>query len=163
MSARGSGDGPRLSRRRALTGAAGLGVATPLLAACADDGEPANTVVEEPPATGGTPTAAPTPAPTDPAPGTPLATTSEIAVGGGTIYPDAGVVVTQPSAGEFRGFSVICTHERCPVTEVVDGQIICPCHRSAFSVATGEPLAGPAARPLATIDLVVEGDRITLA
>src|SRR5215510_3786269 len=47
---------------------------------------------------GGTGVDTPTPA------GTP---TSDIPVGGGKIYPDQQVVVTQPAAGQFKAFSAI--------------------------------------------------------
>ena len=146
---------PRLSRRRALGGAAGLGLGLPVLAACAGSDDPANSVATDP--GGGD-------SPTDQPPATgPLTTTSEIEVGGATIFADAGVVVTQPTAGEFLGFSVVCTHQGCPVTEVVDGEIRCPCHGSTFSIDDGEPTSGPANAPLATIELTVSGDQITVA
>src|SRR5215469_9367558 len=43
-------------------------------------------------------------------PGTTLAKTSDIPVGGGVIYANEHVVVTQPSAGTFKCFSSTCTH-----------------------------------------------------
>lgn len=147
-----------LTRRRALTGAAGLGLGLPVLAACGGSGAPANTVATDPaPPSSGT---AQTPG-TRPAGGA-LATTADIEVGGATIFAEAGVVVSQPSAGEFRGFSVTCTHQGCPVDEVVDDEVRCPCHGSTFSIVTGEPTSGPASAPLATIELQVSGDQITV-
>jgi Rieske Fe-S protein len=85
-----------------------------------------------------------------PAAGTRLIASADVPVGGGVILPDVQLVVTQPTAGVFKGFSFICTHAGCPVTAVQDGSIICPCHGSHFSITTGEPAPGsPATRPLA--------------
>src|SRR3954467_14832763 len=40
-----------------------------------------------------------------------LAATSDIPVGGGKVFTDQKVVVTQPKKDEFKAFSAICTHE----------------------------------------------------
>ncbi|MCN9240959.1 Rieske 2Fe-2S domain-containing protein [Streptomyces sp. RY43-2] len=94
--------------------------------------------------------------------GTDLAKTSEIPEGGGKIFADQGVVVTQPSKGKFKAFSSKCTHQGCAVTSVEDGVITCPCHESRFSVADGSVQAGPAPQPLPTADIAVDGDTIKL-
>src|SRR5699024_5676356 len=73
---------------------------------------------------------APYPMPTAPA----SVPTSQVPVGGGTILADAPYVVTQPSAGEYKAFSQICTHQRCPVQKIQDGDILCLCHGSKFSI-----------------------------
>lgn len=69
-------------------------------------------------------------------------------VGGGTVLKEAKLVVTQPTAGSFRCFSAVCTHEGCLVNKVADGTIDCPCHGSKFQVADGAVAHGPARRPL---------------
>ena len=158
-----------LSRRRALTGAATVGLALPVLAACGDDA--ARDV------TGGTstapapdPTATSTPAPTvspEPTPGSSareggLASTDDIPVGGGTIFTDDRVVVTQPVAGEFRCFSAVCTHEQCLVTEVAS-TITCRCHSSSFDLSTGEVLGGPAPAPLPAVDFTISQNQVVLS
>lgn len=120
---------------------------------------------------GGTESSAPAPAePTGTTPsasgtagGTPLASTSEIPVGGGTVFADRKVVVTQPEEGEFKAFSAICTHQGCTVNKVADGTIDCPCHGSKFSVTDGAVTAGPAPRPLPAEKITVSGETITLA
>jgi Rieske Fe-S protein len=133
-----------LTRRHALTGAATVGVGLPLLAAC-----------------GGGDTAA-DPGSAAPA-GTDLGRASDIPVGGGTVFADQKVVVTQPTEGDFRGFSAVCTHQGCPVSDVEAGTINCPCHGSKFSIEDGAVEAGPAPKPLPDVKIAVKGGEIKLA
>ncbi|MFD8673295.1 Rieske 2Fe-2S domain-containing protein [Streptomyces seoulensis] len=92
-----------------------------------------------------------------------LARTADIPEGGGKIFKDAGVVVTQPSAGTYKAFSAKCTHQGCAVGSVADGVIVCPCHNSHFSVADGSVKQGPATAPLPEQKISVSGDEIKLA
>jgi len=93
----------------------------------------------------------------------PIASTTDIPVGGGLILAQEQVVITQPTEGEFKAFSSICTHQGCPVTEVEDGAIVCPCHDSHFDISTGEVVSGPARRSLAGRVVTVSGEDISLA
>ncbi|MFF2508674.1 Rieske (2Fe-2S) protein [Streptomyces sp. NPDC058067] len=96
--------------------------------------------------------------------GKPLAKTADIPVGGGKVFGDAGVVVTQPKKGEFKAFTNICTHRQCPVSAVEGGTINCPCHHSKFSIEDGSPQPGsPATQPLAAKQITVSGDSVGLA
>ncbi|MFD6028231.1 Rieske (2Fe-2S) protein [Streptomyces griseoluteus] len=92
-----------------------------------------------------------------------LARTADIPEGGGKIFKDQGVVVTQPSAGTYKAFSAKCTHQGCAVGSVADGVIVCPCHNSHFSVADGSVKQGPATAPLPEQKISVSGDEIKLA
>ena len=95
--------------------------------------------------------------------GTALGATSEIPVGGGKIFTSEKVVVTQPTAGQFKGFSAICTHLGCTVDKVADGTIDCPCHGSMYSVKDGHVVHGPAPKPLPAKQINVSGGKISLA
>ena len=95
-------------------------------------------------------------------PGPVTAKTSDIAVGGGTIFAAGQAVVTQPTAGQFKAFSSICTHAGCPVGSVTD-TINCPCHGSKFSITDGSVVNGPASRPLPARTVKVEGDTVSVA
>lgn len=144
----------RASRRTMLLGASAVGAAG-VLAACTD-GEPSgpqqpgtetNGAGEEPPdlvAGAGIPVA-------------------HVPVGSGYIDFDRGVVVTQPEAGQFRAFDANCTHERCLLTWVEDGVIICPCHGSQFHIADGSVARGPATAPLHGRTASVNGDVIEVS
>jgi len=89
---------------------------------------------------------------------------SSVPVGGGTILSDKLVVVTQPTAGQFKAFSARCTHQGCPVTRVENGKISCPCHDSQFDITTGAPTPeSPAKSPLNAKTATVSGDTITVA
>jgi Rieske Fe-S protein len=157
------------SRRTVLRGVAVVGVAGlsgASLAACGGDegttsagGGSAAT-----PTTAVTPTAAGTPtAPAAGAAGGGLAKTSEIPVGGGKIFESEKVVVTQPTAGDFKAFTATCTHQGCTVASVSAGTINCACHGSKFSVSDGSVQNGPAQRPLAAKKVTVTGEDITVA
>jgi Rieske Fe-S protein len=90
-----------------------------------------------------------------------IAKTADIPEGGGKVIGD--VVVTQPTAGEFRAFSSKCTHTGCAVKGISDGIINCPCHGSQFSATDGSVKKGPATSALPPASITVAGDSITLA
>ncbi|GAA2583243.1 Rieske (2Fe-2S) protein [Dactylosporangium fulvum] len=140
------------TRRAVLAGAAGVTAAT-VLAACGDDAsDTGSTGNAGNGATGGA------------AAGGPLASKADIPVGGGKIFTDGGgVVVTQPTSGQFKAFSSICTHQQCVVSEVTDGTIHCKCHGSTFSAADGSVTNGPATKGLPEKQLKIDGDTIALA
>ncbi|MER5599672.1 Rieske (2Fe-2S) protein [Streptomyces sp. NPDC002265] len=95
--------------------------------------------------------------------GTVIAKTSDIPEGGGKIFTEPGVVVTQPTAGTFKAFSTKCTHKGCPVTSVANGVIVCPCHHSEFSIEDGSVKQVPATQPLPAVEITVSGEEIKLA
>ncbi|WP_055602534.1 Rieske (2Fe-2S) protein [Streptomyces aureus] len=162
------------SRRTVLVAAAAL------TAGCgSDDGGDGGTTTSAPatpgdtagtsaPATPGTsaPASPTAPAETSGSPSAPggkaLARTADIPVGGGTVFKAEKVVVTQPTAGEFKAFSAVCTHQGCLVNKVADGTIDCPCHGSKFRITDAAVVAGPAPRPLPAERITVSGDSITL-
>jgi Rieske Fe-S protein len=94
--------------------------------------------------------------------GTLLGQTSDIPVGGGMVFTDAKVVVTQPTKGVFKGFSAVCTHVGCLCNQVADGTIDCPCHGSKFAITTGAVVAGPAPSPLPAAPITVTDGKILL-
>lgn len=91
-----------------------------------------------------------------------LGATSAIPVGGGKIFADQLVVVTQPTAGAFKAFTAVCTHMGCTVNQVSNGLIMCPCHGSEYSISDGSVKQGPAPTPLPTKQISVANDQITL-
>jgi len=91
-----------------------------------------------------------------------LATTSQVPVKGGFINQDAAVVVTQPSTGEYKAFTAVCTHQQCIVGTVSNNVIQCPCHGSQYNASTGEVVQGPATQALAPKTIKVDGDNIML-
>ncbi|MFI7442422.1 Rieske (2Fe-2S) protein [Nonomuraea indica] len=152
-----------LKSRRTVIAGAGAGGLTLALAACGggsgDTGTTAAQQSTQPTAPSGAPSAAESSAPG----GGALARTADIPVGGGTIFKEQKVVVTQPTAGEFKAFSAVCTHKGCAVGSVEGGLIDCPCHGSKFAIEDGGVKAGPAEKPLPAVQITVEGDQITLA
>ena len=88
---------------------------------------------------------------------------AEIPVGGGKVFEALKVVVTQPTAGDFKAFSAVCPHQGCTVGGVADGTITCPCHGSTFDAATGAVTQGPATKPLEAKSVSVGADGITVS
>ncbi|MHC3426941.1 Rieske (2Fe-2S) protein [Streptomyces sp. DT18] len=95
--------------------------------------------------------------------GTALGSTADIPEGGGKIFTDEKVVVTQPSKGEFKAFTSVCTHAGCQVAGVSGGTINCACHGSKFSIEDGSVKHAPATSPLEELKLDVTGGKIKLA
>lgn len=95
--------------------------------------------------------------------GTKLASTSDIPVNGGVILPDQKVVITQPTAGEFRAFTAVCTHQGFLVTSVDGGLITCSHHGSEYSATTGAVQQGPAPSALSPIKVTVRGGSVLAA
>ncbi|BBH15859.1 hypothetical protein Back2_01460 [Nocardioides baekrokdamisoli] len=145
-----------ISRRIVFTGLGSLGIAA-ALAGCGTT--PTSGTQPSTPATSGSPSggsssgAAPTP----------LATTSEIPVGGGIILSDQRLVITQPTAGTFDAFSAVCTHQGFNVTSVADGTISCAHHGSTYSASTGQVTGGPAPSALTPVAIKVKGGSIFAA
>ncbi|NBE99439.1 Rieske (2Fe-2S) protein [Nonomuraea sp. KC401] len=148
------------TRRNVVLGAGGAGLAA-ILTACASYGSPATEAEVEPPAE----------EPSSEAPekkaaaggGKALAGTSDIPEGGGKVFENEKVVVTQPTAGDFKAFSAVCTHAGCTVATVSNNTINCPCHGSKFSIEDGSVADGPAGGPLEEKKISVDGGKIRLA
>jgi Rieske Fe-S protein len=149
------------SRRTLVTGMAAGGLALPLLAACGsgNGGEATGSSGSSDTSSGGAGSGAPSSGRSSGG----LTSTSAIPVGGGKIFDKQKVVVTQPSQGQFKAFSAVCTHMGCLVTQVSDGLIQCPCHGSEYSIEDGSVKGGPAPRPLPAEKITVTNGEITLA
>ncbi len=57
-----------------------------------------------------------------------LASAADVPVGGCFVVSGAKVVVTQPTEGDFKAFTAVCTHQGCLVESSTEGEIPCPCH-----------------------------------
>ncbi|WP_020102933.1 Rieske (2Fe-2S) protein [Mycobacterium sp. 360MFTsu5.1] len=140
----------KLGRREVLAGT-GIALGATVIAGCQTYGKPPAAASQTPATTPG--------GGTTPAADSGLVKTSAVPVGSGVIVGE--VVVTQPTAGEFKGMSAICTHQGCTVSEIVDGTIKCPCHGSKFNL-DGTVAQGPAKKPLEAKAVKVQGDSIVL-
>ncbi|MFD2758383.1 Rieske (2Fe-2S) protein [Gulosibacter faecalis] len=88
---------------------------------------------------------------------------AEVPVGGGIVLAQYSALVTQPTAGEYRAFSAVCTHQGCVLADVQDRGAHCGCHNSYFDIATGDPVAGPARDPLPELTVTVQGDDLSVS
>jgi Rieske Fe-S protein len=141
----------RTSRRKVLIGVGAVGAAASVvgLAACASGGPGTSSSG----ANGGAAVGS----------DTNLTKSSDIPVGGGKIFADQQVVVVQPTAGEFKAFSAVCTHMGCTVSSVSNGVIVCPCHGSEYAIADGSVKRGPASSPLPAKQVTVTNGEVSVA
>lgn len=144
-----------------IAGAIGVGG---LLAACGGSDE------TSPPASPATSSSSSESAPPSPEPSTPaggagevLVKTADVEVGGGVVVKEKKIVVTQPTSGDFKAFTAVCTHQGCLVGTVSSGTISCPCHGSQYSAENGSVTGGPAPSPLKAVKVAVEGDSVVEA
>ena len=156
--------------RRTVLGVAVAGTAGLLTAACGGSSTTTGTTTGTASGSG----SSPSPAGSSPGSGggasNGLVKTTKVPVGEGVILTGQKIVVTQPTAGEFKGFSAICTHMACTVSEIKKGTIICPCHGSAYKITDGSTtvnpdtgVKGPAPRALSKVAIKVVGDEIVKA
>jgi Rieske Fe-S protein len=139
------GAAPSASRRQVLAGGTAIAAAVAFTSACSASSDTQG---------GGTASA--------PAGGGATVKTSDVPEGGGTILQNKQIVVTQPSAGTYKAFGALCTHQGCLVTSVQNNTIQCPCHGATFSALDGSVTGGPAPTALPSVPLTVSGDTITL-
>jgi Rieske Fe-S protein len=147
------------TRRTMVLGAGGAGLAA-VLTACASYGSPTTEASAEPPAEEASSGA---PKKKEKKAAKALTGTGDIPTGGGKIFEGQKVVVTQPTEGEFKCFTAVCTHAGCTVGSVSNGTINCPCHGSKFKIEDGSVANGPASEPLKEKKITVDGDKIRLA
>ena len=69
-----------------------------------------------------------------------------------TFHEDA-IVLNQK--GKLAVYSSKCTHLGCTIKQSHNGELVCPCHGSKFN-ARGEPLKGPAVKPLQKLVYVID-------
>jgi len=92
-----------------------------------------------------------------------LGPVDQVPVQGGVIYDGPKVVVTQPVEGDFRGFSAVCPHQGCLMSEVSDNVIVCPCHNSLFSAEDSALISGPSPTGIPPVSISVVDGNIILA
>lgn len=149
---------PHLDRRRLLGSTAVLGLTGPLLVACGSDDSGSSGNGGDSGSSGGSGDSG-----SSGGAGQLPVDTADVPVGGGIVLADAKLVVTQPSDGEFKCFTAVCTHKGCTVGSVENGEIACPCHGSRFSATDGTVVNGPAESPLEERPVKVEGGQVVEA
>jgi nitrite reductase/ring-hydroxylating ferredoxin subunit len=139
-----------ISRRGVITSAVGLSAVAALTACSPEVSNLTNTPGPAAPST------------SDPVP---VAKTSDIPVGSGKKFDVEGVpiLITQPRAGEFRGFSAVCTHAGFVMSNVANSEIKCDNHGAVYSADDGSVLSGPAPRALGKVTVTVEGDDVLVS
>lgn len=140
-----------VSRRTFCGTAACAGVVAGVLTACGS-GAPEPAAPPEGGGTGGT------------GEGEVLVALADVPVGGAVVVTTGAgerIVVAQPEEGDVVGLSAVCTHQGC-VVEADGAELVCPCHLSRFTTASGEVLEGPASRPLPAVPVRVEGADVVL-
>jgi nitrite reductase/ring-hydroxylating ferredoxin subunit len=94
-----------------------------------------------------------------------VAKTQDIPIGSGKKFDVEGVpiLITQPRAGEFRGFSAVCTHAGFVMSNMANSEIKCDNHGAVYSADDGSVLSGPAPTALGKVTVTVEGDDVLVS
>ncbi|MEU9120710.1 Rieske (2Fe-2S) protein [Streptomyces sp. NPDC048506] len=85
-----------------------------------------------------------------------LGPAAEVPVGGAKLYGAQRLLVSQPTKGAFKCFSIVCTHMGAILNKIEKGQGVCPLHGSRFEATTGKVAQGPATRPLEEVPVKVK-------
>jgi thiosulfate dehydrogenase [quinone] large subunit len=116
-----------------------------------------------PPSTASAPAAGPstTPSTAPPAQGTAIGPATAVPVGRAAEFRDPydgrPAYAVQPTTGQYRCFSAVCTHAGCTV-DFAGSSFVCPCHGAEFDAATGAVLGGPTSQPLGEIPVALGPD-----
>ena len=97
---------------------------------------------------------------------TAVASLQEIPAGSShVVYVGGEQVALFNAGGEIHAVANRCSHANASLAEgtVRERTITCASHGSQFDLATGEPLCGPASRPLARFEVRVEDGQVYLA
>jgi cytochrome b6-f complex iron-sulfur subunit len=155
---------PTRPTRRSVLVLTGSGVGLAALAACSSSGDGGGSTAAgsaAPSSAASSSPSSPTPSSSPAASGTTLVATGRVPVGGGvsvTGKDGAKLIVTQPSKGQFKAMSAICTHMGCTVAPK-NGTLDCPCHGSVYDL-TGAVKKGPAPTSLPSVQVSVSGGNV---
>ena len=92
-----------------------------------------------------------------------VGSSKDVAAGKMRVFDVAGTKVNVTNAdGHWYAFDDTCTHLGCSLAKgTLDGTTVtCRCHGSQFDVTSGAVLRGPAARPLRSRLVQVEGENL---
>jgi Rieske Fe-S protein len=138
--------------RRTVLLAGGAAATTTVLSGCIVEQSSPEAASTGPAKSAGTQATQATPGATQPAAGeAPLAQVVDVPAGGGLVLKDQKTVLTRDLDGRVAAFSAVCTHQGCLVSSVSNGTINCTCHGSKFDAVSGEPVGGPAKKPLPAV------------
>jgi nitrite reductase/ring-hydroxylating ferredoxin subunit len=88
---------------------------------------------------------------------------NDVAAGQMRVFDVAGTKVNVTNVdGHLYAFDDACTHQACSLAmgKLSGTTVTCACHRSQFDVTTGAVLRGPAARPVRSRAVQIEGDTL---
>jgi nitrite reductase/ring-hydroxylating ferredoxin subunit len=94
-----------------------------------------------------------------------IAQLEEIPVGGHKLFrfptADDPCILLRLDAATFVAYEQRCTHLSCPVYfNAASRQLMCPCHKGAFSAVDGRPMAGPPKRSLTGFEVSVRNAQV---
>lgn len=139
-----------ISRRVVISSAVGLTAAAALTACTPEVADLSAEPTPTPPTTNGP---------------VPVAKVIDIPVGGGKKFDVDGVpiLITQPTSGQFRAFSAVCTHAGFVMSNVSNSEIKCDNHGARYSAEDGSVLSGPAPTALGKVTVTVDGEDLLVS
>lgn len=92
-------------------------------------------------------------------------TVSELPVNTAKVFPlgNKPAIVIHSAQGTWLAFTAVCTHLDCTVQYRADLQHLwCACHNGHYDL-TGKNIAGPPPRPLTSLKVNLQGDKIVVS
>jgi len=71
--------------------------------------------------------------------------------------PFFGQVIIYKANENLKAFSSACPHLGCQIQEIVNSQLVCPCHGSKFTI-DGKPISGPAKQALKELEYEIDDE-----
>jgi 3-phenylpropionate/trans-cinnamate dioxygenase ferredoxin component len=92
-----------------------------------------------------------------------IGSSKDVPVGQMRVFDVAGTKVNVTNVdGHLYAFDDTCTHQACSLAmgKLKGTTVTCACHRSQFDVTSGAVLHGPAARPVRSRSVQLEGEAL---
>jgi chlorite dismutase len=93
----------------------------------------------------------------------PVGSETDVPEGGSkVVYVQGMQIALFNTGGKIYAIANRCSHANGPLADgtLADGAVTCPYHGTRFNLESGEPMCGPASRPIVRYDVKVDGGQV---